>query len=173
MIGAVPSGRNGFGNARWSMFPTRNETAGIHVLFACAIQLPPPPLSVRDVTKRKWRLRSRKRFVCCSLRSMNQLFLFSGLPAMISEWSHLPTALRVGITSFRETSAGLPRVSEESVERVRRCFLRNPKKSVRHASRELEMSTMTVRRALRKRLEMKPYRLHLVKFLQSFCTRWI
>jgi hypothetical protein len=27
---------------------------------------------------------------------------------------------------------------------------------------------MTVWRALRKRLEMKPYRLHLVQFLQSF-----
>jgi hypothetical protein len=36
--------------------------------------------------------------------------------------------------------------------RVRQSFLRSPKKSVRHASRELEMSTMTVWRAFRKRL---------------------
>jgi hypothetical protein len=46
--------------------------------------------------------------------------------------------------------------------------LRSPKKSVLHASRELEMSTMTVWRVLRKRLEIKPYRLHLLQFLQSF-----
>jgi hypothetical protein len=60
------------------------------------------------------------------------------------------------------------RAPEESVERVRQSFLRSPKKSVCHASRELEMSTMTVWGVLRKRLEMKPYRLHLVQFLQSF-----
>jgi hypothetical protein len=30
------------------------------------------------------------------------------------------------------------------VEQERQSFLRSPKKSVRHASRELEMSTMTV-----------------------------
>jgi hypothetical protein len=30
------------------------------------------------------------------------------------------------------------------VERVRQSFVRSPKKSVLHASRELEMSTMTV-----------------------------
>jgi hypothetical protein len=53
-------------------------------------------------------------------------------------------------------------VSEESVERMKESFLSSPKKSVRHASRELEMSTMTVWRVLRKRLEMKPYRLYLV-----------
>jgi hypothetical protein len=58
------------------------------------------------------------------------------------------------------------RVSEESVERVRLSLLRSPKKSVRHASRELEMPTMTVWRVSRKRLEMKFYRLHLVQFLQ-------
>jgi hypothetical protein len=86
MIGAVSSGRNGFGNARRSMFPTWNETAGIQVLVACAIPLPSPlSLSVSDVTQRKWRFRSRKRFMCCTLRSMNQLFLFSGPSGTISE----------------------------------------------------------------------------------------
>jgi hypothetical protein len=58
-------------------------------------------------------------------------------------------------------------VSEETVKKGE-TFLRIPTKSVRHASRELETSTMTVWRALRKRLEMKPYRLRLVHFLQSF-----
>jgi hypothetical protein len=37
-----------------------------------------------------------------------------------------------------------------------------------HAGGDLEMSTMTVWRVLRKGLEIKPYRLHLVQFLQSF-----
>jgi hypothetical protein len=60
-------------------------------------------------------------------------------------------------------SAGRPRV-----ERVRQTFLRSPKKSVSHASRELAMSTMTVWWVLRKRLEMKAYRLHLLQFLQLF-----
>jgi hypothetical protein len=64
-------------------------------------------------------------------------------------------------------SAGYPHVSEESVDRVRQCFLCSPKKSVHHTSCELEMSTMTVWRVLRKRLEMKPYCLHLLQFLQS------
>jgi hypothetical protein len=36
-------------------------------------------------------------------------------------------------------------VSGEIVERVRRSFLRSPKKSVRHASRELETSSMTMK----------------------------
>ena len=35
-------------------------------------------------------------------------------------------------------------MSEENVERVRQYLLRNPKKPVRRASRELEMSSMTV-----------------------------
>ena len=57
-------------------FP-HGKTAGVQVLCACAIPLP-SSLSVCDVTKRKWRLRSRRRFVCCNLWSTNQLFLFSG-----------------------------------------------------------------------------------------------
>jgi hypothetical protein len=59
-------------------------------------------------------------------------------------------------------------VSEESLEWVRQPFLCSLKKSVRLASHELQMSTMTVWRVLRKRLEMNPYHLHLVQFLQSF-----
>jgi hypothetical protein len=53
MIRAVSSGHNGFGDTRRSMFPIWNETAGIQVLIACAIPLPPLSLSqsVRDVKK--------------------------------------------------------------------------------------------------------------------------
>jgi hypothetical protein len=36
MIAAVSNGLNSFGNALISMFPMLNETAGIHVLIACA-----------------------------------------------------------------------------------------------------------------------------------------
>ena len=49
---------------------------------------------------------------------------------------------------------------------MRQSFLRRPKKSARRASRELEMSSMTVWRVLRKSLHMKPYRLHLLQFLK-------
>jgi hypothetical protein len=51
-------------------------------------------------------------------------------------------------------------VSEESVQRA--SLLRSLKTSVSHACRELEMSTVTVWRVLRKRQEMKPYRLGAV-----------
>ena len=57
-------------------------------------------------------------------------------------------------------------MSEESVEQVRQSFLRNPKKSVSRASHELEMSSMTAWRVLRKRLHMKRYHLHLLQFLK-------
>jgi hypothetical protein len=93
----------------------------------------PPSLSVRDVTRRKWRLRSRTRFVCCSLRSMNQLFLFSGPSGDNFRVIHPATTLGVGIIRFRQRgclckgkSAGRPRVSEETVERVRQSSLRAP-----------------------------------------------
>jgi hypothetical protein len=133
------------------VFPTWNETAGIQAWIACANPLPPPlslSLAVRYVTKRKWRLRSRKRFVCCSLRSMNLLFLFSGNSGdNFIMFPHMPTALGVSISSVRQRCAFVKRkeqdvrVSEESVERVRQTLFRSPKKSVRHASRELDMST--------------------------------
>jgi hypothetical protein len=60
---------------------------------------------------------------------------------------------------------------KEKLQDVRLCQKEawsSPKKTVGHASRELEMSTMTAWRVLRKRLEMKHYRLHLMHFLQSF-----
>jgi hypothetical protein len=50
MIGAVSSGHNDFEYICRSIFPIWNETAGIEVLLACTIPL--PPLLVREVTKR-------------------------------------------------------------------------------------------------------------------------
>jgi hypothetical protein len=70
---------------------------------------------------------------------------------------HLPTALGVGINRFGQGGAFV----KGKVQDVRVCrknvwnewhksFLRSPKKSVRHASRELENSTMIVWRVLPK-----------------------
>ncbi|GFU10114.1 DUF4817 domain-containing protein [Trichonephila clavipes] len=59
-----------------------------------------------------------------------------------------------------------PRHSEESVTRVRETFLRSPNISVRRASRELAMPMRTVWKVLRKRLELRPYRLHLLQALK-------
>jgi hypothetical protein len=61
----------------------------------------PPPLSltIRDVTKRKWRLRSRRRSV---LQFMNQLFLFSEPSGDNFRliW-HLPTSNRCWYQQFQ------------------------------------------------------------------------
>jgi hypothetical protein len=131
----------------------------------------------RSVTLRKENRDSGAVRVLCAAvcEALNQLFLLSGLSGdNFMVIPHLLTALGVGISSFEQWDAfvkgrgGRPRVSEESVERARQSFLRSSKKSVRHASRALKMSTMTAWRLLRKRLETKPYRRHLAQFLRSF-----
>jgi len=105
MIGVVSICHYGCENARISKFPTWNETEGVQVLCACAIPLP-SSLSVCDITMRLWRLWSRKRFVCCNLRSMNQLFLCSGHSGdNLTVIPPLPTALDTGISSFRQQGA--------------------------------------------------------------------
>lgn len=63
-------------------------------------------------------------------------------------------------------STGRPRVSEESVERVRESFTRSPRKSVRKASRELTMPVTTVWKVVRKRLQLRPYRFKLLQALK-------
>jgi hypothetical protein len=57
-------------------------------------------------------------------------------------------------------------VSGEKGERVRAPFAHSPKKYVRRASRELAMPQMTVWKVLRKRLQMRPYRLQLLQALR-------
>lgn len=61
---------------------------------------------------------------------------------------------------------GRPRTSEEDTERIRLSFQRSPQKSVRTASRELQIPRSTVHRVLRKRLSLYPYRLQLIQALQ-------
>ncbi|GFX90474.1 hypothetical protein TNCV_2073521 [Trichonephila clavipes] len=63
-------------------------------------------------------------------------------------------------------STGRPRLSEKSVARVRYSFLCNLKKSVLRTSRELVMPVTTVGKVLRKRLELRPYRLQLLQALK-------
>lgn len=62
-------------------------------------------------------------------------------------------------------STGRPTVSEANVDRVRASYLRSPKKTVQKASLELQLPKTTVWKVLRKRLNMRPYRLQLVHAL--------
>ena len=55
---------------------------------------------------------------------------------------------------------------EERVERVSDVFTHSPKKSVRRASHELAIPVMSVWRILRRRLQLRPYRLQLLQALK-------
>ena len=55
---------------------------------------------------------------------------------------------------------------EGRVERVSDAFSRSPKKSVRRASRELPIPVMSMWRILRRRLQLRPYRLQLLQALK-------
>jgi hypothetical protein len=63
--------------------------------------------------------------------------------------------------------SGRPVASEESVQQVRETFRRSLKKSVRRASRELLMPVMTAWKVVRKKLSMKPYKIHLLHMLKE------
>lgn len=58
------------------------------------------------------------------------------------------------------------RVSDEQVENVRQAFQRSPSKSIRQASRELQMPRATVHRVLRKRLQLYAYKLQILQALK-------
>jgi transposase len=60
-------------------------------------------------------------------------------------------------------SPGRPCISEENVQRIRRAFLRIPKKSIPKASRELQIPQTTVCKVLHKHL-----RLTVLKVFTSF-----
>ena len=64
-------------------------------------------------------------------------------------------------------SNGRPSMIVERVERVSDAFARSPKKSFRRASRELAIPAMSVCRILRRRLQLRPYRLQLLQALKS------
>jgi hypothetical protein len=56
-----------------------------------------------------------------------------------------------------------PSVTEETVDRARETFTRSPRKYVRKASRDLKIPEPTVRKILRKLLQLYPYKLQLVQ----------
>ena len=72
-----------------------------------------------------------------------------------------------------------PSPSTKTIERVRNIFQCSPRKSIRRASREFQMSSTTVWRVVRKHLHMIPYKLHLLQHLketdkparEDFCTQ--
>ena len=68
---------------------------------------------------------------------------------------------------FKGKCPGRPRVSEEQVVRIRATFEGSPRKSKNRASRELAITQSTIWRVLRRRLNLKPYRLHLVQALTN------
>ena len=59
-------------------------------------------------------------------------------------------------------SSRQPSIIEEHVERVSDAFACSPNKSDRRASRELAIPVMSVWRILRRRLQLRPYRLQLL-----------
>ena len=60
-----------------------------------------------------------------------------------------------------------PSPSTETIKRVRNIFQRRPRKSIRRASPELQMSSTTVWRVVRKHLHMITYKLHLLQHLKE------
>ena len=97
--------------------------------------------SVYDVTKWQWRLRNVKRSrAFCVLQFVKHESVVSVQRAFRRQFSSdppSPNSIRRWYQQFQTTgclckgkSAGRPRVSEESVERVRQSFLRSTKKSV-------------------------------------------
>jgi hypothetical protein len=156
-------------NSRYSSFdPMRNPT--------------PPSLVGPWRYKEKMATLGQKAFCvlhiakCESVVSLQRVFgrqFQSALP--------FANSIGVGISSFRQRGAfvkgkvqdvcGRQKKVWNSVERVRQSFLRSPKKSVRHASRELEVSTMTVWRVLRKRLKWSPIVFTWCSFFNHFGTR--
>lgn len=68
--------------------------------------------------------------------------------------------------SVEKRHGGGRRVSDEHVENVREAFQRSPRKSIRQASRELQMPRTTVHHVLRKRLHLYAYKVQIMQALQ-------
>ena len=69
--------------------------------------------------------------------------------------------VEIGCDSRREPGQGRPCFAEETTENGRQTFVvRNPRKSTKRASLDLNVSKTKVWKILKKRLRCKPYRLH-------------
>ena len=133
MIGAISICHYVFENARISTFSTWNEGTGVQVLCACAVPLP-SSLS-RSVTSQNDNGDSGAESVLCAAicEALNQLFLCSGHSGdNLTVIPPSPNSIRRWYQQLQTTgclckgkSAGRPRVSEESLERVRYSFF-NP-----------------------------------------------
>ncbi|KFM57555.1 hypothetical protein X975_18175, partial [Stegodyphus mimosarum] len=62
--------------------------------------------------------------------------------------------------------SGRPCTSDFDVERVRETFLRNPRRSVRSAARELYMPISTVYKVIKKKLRLHEYKVQIVQVLE-------
>ena len=85
----------------------------------------------------------------------------------------LRTSIREWYKRFMETgswqkqkSTGRASTSAADVERVRESFQQSPRKSIRHASRELGLPTTTVHRILYKRLKLYANKLQVLQELK-------
>ena len=63
--------------------------------------------------------------------------------------------------------SGRPSISEDDVDKIRDVYLSSPKTSTRRVSQRLQMPQTTIWRVLRKRLQMKPYKLQLLQHLRK------
>jgi hypothetical protein len=85
----------------------------------------------------------------------------------------VPKSTRAWYTRFvtdgsvcKGKSTGRPSVSAERVETIRQSFVRSPHKSVRRASKELNVPKKTAWQVLRKRLHLRPYGLQILQQLK-------
>ncbi|KFM68849.1 hypothetical protein X975_25329, partial [Stegodyphus mimosarum] len=65
-----------------------------------------------------------------------------------------------------EKRSGRPCRSDFDVECVRETFLRNPRRSVRSAARELDMPISTVYKVIKKKLRLHAYKVQIVPVLE-------
>ncbi|XP_071043842.1 protein GVQW3-like [Parasteatoda tepidariorum] len=73
--------------------------------------------------------------------------------------------LETGIIADKKRS-GRPCTSDFDVERVRRTFSDNPRRSVRSAARELDMPISTVYKVIKKQLRLHAYKVQIVQGLE-------
>ena len=68
---------------------------------------------------------------------------------------------------------GRPGPSAQAIQTVRDAFLRSPKKSVRRASRELQIPKTSVHRILHKQLLFRAYKVQIVQFFHQRITMFV
>ena len=67
---------------------------------------------------------------------------------------------------LQRKGAGRPQISKEEIESVRVAYIRNPKKSIRGASTQLQIPRSTVYKVLHKNLQLYAYKVQLLQALK-------